>query len=167
MFIVGFLTAEYENVLAELGQTMEPKTVVPLFSAAGLETNPLDGPVTFQRVELDQTHGAFDESTGLFTVHTAGLYLFLFNGTSWLDGEEELKCPTRVELRVDDQLKASSEVGCWGKDGTVGYNLAISAIVPLDSGSVIGVFTTKGCLASLNSEGQDSYTRFCGILLQE
>lgn len=143
-------------------------SVVPLFSAIGLETDALDYPITYQRLEFepDETHGEFDESTGLFRAHTAGLYLFQFNATSWLDSDGAMKRPTLVELRVNGICKGSSYANSSGRNGSSGYNLSISALVHLSVGSTVGVVTTDGCLSSLDMDGQDTYTRFSGILLR-
>ena len=140
---------------------------VPVFSATGLLKNRDDDkPLTFQDLEfdVDPAHGAFDQSTGQFTAAAAGLYLFFFNGCCrQYDGEK--KVPTRVELRVDNKVKASSQAFSSYTNAEMSFSLSISAMFRLEKGSVVGVFNPDGNLGRRigRRSRQDSTHRFSSI----
>ena len=148
--------------------TVGEPSVVSVFSATGLNECPLDDAITYQRVESDDDHGVFDVTTGLFTAATAGLYLFFFDGTSWQSNTGPFKGPTLVEMRVNDQVKATTECNCSHKINKeqIGFNLSISAMMRLNRGDVLGLYTTEGSLSKC-SDGPDSNTRFWSIFLRE
>ena len=128
-------------------------------------TNPaaeIDTFLTFSSMdfETDSKYGDFDLATGLFTVKTAGTYLFKFSGHV---GEGANHISHRVVLRgVDGNMKAdvtytatSLEVG--------GYQpILLSAHTPLKIGEKIGICQANG---ELFDNGQVYETRFSCIFL--
>ena len=156
-----------------MGDLIGNGCAVSVFAASGLKSDFLGQPVTYVQQEFvpDGDHGTFDASTGLFTATTAGLYLFLFNSTSWLNEVGTYKLPTIVDLRVDGECKASAHVSCAGRNGTPGYNLSISILLHLPTGSVVGVHKVQGQLCRLGNpdsdDNKDTLTRFTGILMEK
>lgn len=96
-------------------------------------------------------HGHFDMNDGLFTAHTEGVYLFLFNGLAHPAGQ------TCVQLRVNfTDLRASA----WAvsHDYTDKYStVTLYATVSLRRGDRIGVLLASGGMLSAS---------FCGFLLE-
>ena len=142
--------------------------LIPVFSANGVDSDFAGFPITFERHEVDDAHGVFDNAAGTFTVKTAGLYLIVFNGTSWqARGSGKNRISTGVELRVDGVAKAATETNNAGKNGVAGYNLSMSALLRLKSGNVVSVVTLAGRLTTFSYlDGQELHTRFFGLLLR-
>ena len=139
-------------------------SVAPVFAVSGLLNHSINKPLNYQHLKFhSDQHGQFDKSTGLFVASTPGLYLFMFNGTSWQTKEDE---NTRVELRVDGVRRAAARVNRAGRTDRSGYTLSISAMLHLNSGNQVGIYVLAGQLAS-SGRDPDSFTRFSCMLLNE
>ena len=134
------------------------KLAVPVFTAMrSMTTQILVGRyVTFTKIESSglELHGVFNLKTGIFTVHTDGIYHFFFSGLS-SDGSSD---PTHVELRVNGEKKESaySNLNCsFGH-----HSVVLFALFPLKKGDEVGIFLISGNVL----ESPRLLTLFSGVL---
>lgn len=130
---------------------------VPVFGASKLLEISDVGRVKFAKLTQPKgdVHGTFDMTTGVFTVKSSGLYLFQFNGVSYLN------CITNVQLKVNGITKAGSQSYCADSCSTQDSSVDVSCVLFVRSEDEVAIFLENGDL----HEAWPNATRFWGILL--
>jgi len=94
-------------------------------------------------------YGLFNPEKGLFDVHISGRYLFLFKAAAHSHSQ------TLVQLRVNGQPRAFS-VTYEYTNGPVVHDVALSALLDLDTGDKVGVYIDRGNLYDTGESTQFS-----------
>ena len=155
------LKTDLQDQIQAIGEK-QSSTCVPVFSVENCTNLAAAKGESFgystSLIDAQTEHGVFDLPTGIFTVETAGTYQFNFNAYVILD--PAVSSAHRFDLKVN------------GETGAVSYNdsvstcyqpAVISALLPLNTGDKVGIFSVKGKLY----QSATFKTRFFGILLNE